>query len=94
MGSELIRAIGDSIELRIKSGDPLLINTPYAPIHDHANYTLNYNDHVVVKRPGTAATGLLLLINDNPPWKSEDVSKADTESLRLIGRVVWSGTVV
>jgi phage repressor protein C with HTH and peptisase S24 domain len=90
----LISAVGDSMEPRIKSGDLLLINQSDQKIRDHAIYVLNFGGHLVVKRLQTRHDGTVLIISDNPVYKTEEIAPNEASSLRIVGRVVWVGTAV
>lgn len=89
----LISAIGDSMEPEIKSGDLLLIDVGDAIIRDHAIYALAFNGQLVVKRLQRRRDGAVLIISDNPVYKTEEVPPHEVASLRVVGRVVWAGGI-
>lgn len=83
-----LRAIGDSMEPSIKSGDTLLIDRNQNQVQDRNVYVLRYGDEIRVKRLYRRPDGGLRIVSDNPLYPEEIVTAADMHHIEIIGRVV------
>lgn len=90
----LIAAVGDSMRPTIGDGDLLLVDTGQARLRDNAIYVIGSEDDLIVKRLQRRRNGGVLIISDNPRYEREEVPPGEAEMLRVVGRVVWIGTVV
>lgn len=87
----LIEAIGDSMEGTISDGDLLLINTHEPRIRENAVYAINVNGNLLVKRVQLKLDGTVVVKSDNPKYDPEIIKAPDTNTLRVIGQVIWHG---
>ena len=60
-------------------------------VSDEAIYALVVEDGVLAKRIQRLMDGMLAIRCDNPAYKEQLVPKEATESLHVLGRVVWVG---
>lgn len=87
----LISAIGDSMEPTLRAGDLLLVDRNNDGVKQDAIYAFATNDELRVKRMQLKIDGSVVVKSDNPQYESETLSLEQAHSLRIIGRVVWSG---
>lgn len=87
----IVRVSGDSMAPTLQDGDELLV----APVegnqrlHDGV-YVLERDDALMVKRLAiNPATSLVTIASDNPAYPTWH--ECDPRSVRVIGRVVWTG---
>jgi hypothetical protein len=86
----LIAVDGDSMDPTLGDGDDIMVDHSAAsrPLRDGI-YVLRMDDVLLVKRIAMGPSGKLSIRSDNPQYPDwEDVS---TESVNIIGRVVWTG---
>ena len=89
-----IRARGDSMEPTIHDGDIVLIDTGRSKDREDGIYVLMLGEDARIKRCGFGAFGQLILMSDNPAYPPEQVSRAEREQIKIIGKVIWTGGVV
>lgn len=87
----LISAIGDSMEPTLRAGDLLLIDRSDAGVKQDAIYAFATNGELRVKRMQLKIDGSVVVKSDNPQYDSEILTSKMAASLRIVGRVVWSG---
>lgn len=87
----LISAIGDSMEPTLRAGDLLLIDRSDAGVKQDAIYAFATNGELRVKRMQLKIDGSVVVKSDNPQYDSEILTSEMAASLRIVGRVVWSG---
>lgn len=87
----LISAVGDSMEPTLRAGDLLLIDRNAQHIYQDAIYSFSINGDLRVKRIQRLFSGNLLVKSDNERYRQEELTPAQAETLRIIGRVVWAG---
>jgi len=87
----LISAIGDSMEPTLRAGDLLLIDRSDAGVKQDAIYAFATNGELRVKRMQLKIDGRVVVKSDNPQYDSEILTSEMAASLRIVGRVVWSG---
>lgn len=83
-----LRALGDSMEPSIKSGDTLLIDRSQNQVQDRNVYVLRYGNEIRVKRLYRRPDGGLRIVSDNPLYPEEIITSADMHHIEIIGRVV------
>jgi phage repressor protein C with HTH and peptisase S24 domain len=87
----LISAIGDSMEPTLRAGDLLLVDRSAAGVVQDAIYAFATNSELRVKRMQLKIDGSVVVRSDNPQYEAELLSPDQVASLRIVGRVVWSG---
>lgn len=87
----LISAIGDSMEPTLRAGDLLLIDRSSASVKQDAIYAFATNGELRVKRMQLKIDGTLVVKSDNSQYETETLCSDQASSLRIVGRVVWSG---
>jgi phage repressor protein C with HTH and peptisase S24 domain len=87
----LISAIGDSMEPTLRAGDLLLIDRNNEGVKQDAIYAFSTNGELRVKRMQLKIDGSVVVKSDNPQYEAETLTSEQAHSLRVIGRVVWSG---
>lgn len=87
----LISAIGDSMEPTLRAGDLLLIDRNNEGVKQDAIYAFSTNGELRVKRMQLKIDGSVVVKSDNPQYEAEILNSEQAHSLRVIGRVVWSG---
>lgn len=87
----LISAIGDSMEPTLRAGDLLLIDRSAAGVKQDAIYAFATNGELRVKRMQLKIDGCVVVKSDNPQYEAEILTSDQVSSLRIVGRVVWSG---
>ncbi|WP_437880980.1 XRE family transcriptional regulator [Pseudomonas sp. LRF_L74] len=81
---------GQSMEPTISNGDTVLVNITQRDIVDGDIYALRKERTVLIKRVQNDLDGHLRLISDNPIIKPIEV---DRDTIDVIGRVVWRGSL-
>lgn len=86
----IIRVEGDSMAPTLNDGDDIMVDggDAAARLRDGI-YVLRMDDALMVKRIARAPGGRVSVISDNPQYPSWD--DMPPTSVRLIGRVVWTG---
>lgn len=87
----LITAIGDSMEPTLRAGDLLLIDRSSAEVRHDAIYAFATNGELRVKRMQLKIDGSLVVKSDNNQYEAELLTADQASTLRIVGRVVWSG---
>lgn len=81
------RVRGDSMERVLFHGDMATIDTADTKIMDDFVYAIVVADQIKVKRLRKRRDGGLLIISENPLYKTEEVPPEETNSIYIIGRV-------
>ncbi len=90
-----IQTSGDSMEPTISEGDELLVDTSKQEITVDGIYCLKLSiGQLVVKRVQRKPDGELIIVSDNPKYQPFPMEPGGSESMRVIGRVVWIGRKV
>lgn len=80
---------GNSMEPELKDGDTVLIDEAQKDIIAGAVYAVGVDDTIMVKRiekhPNT-----LVLLSENPSYAPIYLEGEDTQSVRIIGKVIWA----
>ena len=85
-----IQAKGDSMEPTIRNGSLLVLDRSDQEIREGI-YVISRGEALVVKRVQMRENGTVRLKSDNPQYEPEEISKNEAQSVRLVGRVIWSG---
>jgi SOS-response transcriptional repressor LexA len=85
-----IQSKGDSMEPTIRSGSLLVVDRSDQEIREGI-YVILRGEVLVVKRVQLRENGMVRLKSDNPQYEPEEISKSEAQSVRLVGRVIWSG---
>ncbi|WP_462325117.1 LexA family transcriptional regulator [Desulfoplanes sp.] len=84
----LMDILGDSMEPELRDGDTVLIDQSQTRMHAGAIYALGVEDSLLVKRierhPDTIA-----LVSTNPSYTPIFLQGDETETLRILGRILW-----
>ncbi|EAQ65614.1 prophage MuSo1, transcriptional regulator, Cro/CI family protein [Marinomonas sp. MED121] len=85
-------ARGDSMEPTIYSGDSLVIDKTMSSVtSDGGIYVINYDGELFVQRVQKQFHGTVEITSDNKNYGDIVIPSSDLNTLRIIGRVVWSG---
>ncbi len=90
----VIRAVGDSMEPLIMSGDALLLELEPERLIEGAVYVIARENELLIKRPQRLPDGALVLRSDNPVYQAVTYPAGQVDELRIVGRVRWIGRVV
>jgi phage repressor protein C with HTH and peptisase S24 domain len=88
----LLDVIGDSMSPLLKNGDTILVDQGKRDLYEGFIYLIGLGDELLVKRLHRHAKGWTL-ISQNPGYPPVTLDETDSESLRVYGRVMWSGHV-
>lgn len=87
----LLTVKGDTMNPTLADGDIVLVDLRASRIEDSAIYILEAEDAYLVKRIQRKLDGSIVIKSDNPVYEQEILSEEKSKSLRVAGRVVWSG---
>jgi phage repressor protein C with HTH and peptisase S24 domain len=87
----LLSVKGDSMNPTLNDGDMILVDLRTERIDDSAIYVLEFDDALLVKRIQRKLDGSVVIKSDNQLYEPEVLQKDRAETLKIIGRVVWSG---
>lgn len=90
----VIEAFGDSMYPTISDGDVMLVDISEDRVRGSAIYVVGAGNEAVVKRVELRLDGSLLVKSDNPSYEPIILPRDDTDELRVIGKVVWTGGLV
>ncbi|HKR93578.1 S24 family peptidase [Novosphingobium sp.] len=82
-----IAVTGDSMEPTLRDGDEILVDRTPRPLRDGI-HVVRLEDNLLVKRIDTGRPGLVVLLSDNPAYRSIECRP---DEVQVIGRVVWKG---
>tara|TARA_B100001939_G_scaffold201813_1_gene173419 strand:- start:13239 stop:13934 length:696 start_codon:yes stop_codon:yes gene_type:complete len=86
----VITVSGDSMAPTLVDGDHILVDMTEKKIRNDGIYVLRNDDMLLVKRISlNPVTGLCSIKSDNPHY--ENWSGCESESLDILGRVIWMG---
>jgi len=80
-----IRVEGDSMEATLRDGDEILVDRAPRPLRDGI-HVVRTGDALLVKRLDLARPGVIMLVSDNPAYRTIELPP---DELEVIGRVVW-----
>ena len=84
---QVITARGDSMQGTIEDGDVLFVDTSVRSFEGEGIYLLSFADGLKAKRLQASVGGGLLVISDNPLYRTETVEDDKLEKLTICGRV-------
>jgi phage repressor protein C with HTH and peptisase S24 domain len=87
-------AVGDSMAPLIGNGDLLLVDTTDQTVRNFGVYVLEVRDERLVKRVQRKFDGSLILISDNTRYQPEEIAPHLAREVRIVGRVIWRGSVM
>jgi len=90
----LLDVKGDSMSPTMNDGDLILVDLRSSRLEDSAIYVIQFDDALLVKRIQRRFDGTVVIISDNPVYEPEIILKERAESLRIVGRVIWTGKKV
>ena len=81
--------VGDSMSPEIEPGDMILIDQDQNQAHDNNIYVVGINETVQIKRL-QSRPDLVILFSANPRYSPVTLQGDEIDTLRIIGRVLWS----
>ena len=84
---QVITARGDSMQGTIEDGDVLFVDTSVRSFEGEGVYLLSFADGLKAKRLQASVGGGLLVISDNPRYRTETVEGVRLDDLTICGRV-------
>lgn len=84
---QVITAHGDSMQGTIEDGDVLFVDTAVRSFEGDGIYLLYFADGLKAKRLQASVGGGLLVISDNPRYRTETVEGERLDDLTICGRV-------
>ena len=84
---QVITARGDSMQGTIEDGDVLFVDTSVRWFEGEGVYLLSFADGLKAKRLQASVGGGLLVISDNPRYRTETIEGDKLEKLTICGRV-------
>jgi len=87
----LISAVGDSMEPTLRAHDLLLIDRSVTSVKHDAIYAFAVDGELRIKRIQRLMDGTLIVKSDNANYGEERLPPDQSDSINIIGRVVWFG---
>ena len=84
---QVITARGDSMQGTIEDGDVLFVDTSVRSFEGEGVYLLSFADGLKAKRLQASVGGGLLVISDNPLYRTETIEGDGLEKLTICGKV-------
>ena len=84
---QVITARGDSMQGTIEDGDVLFVDTSVHSFEGEGIYLLSFADGLKAKRLQASVGGGLLVISDNPLYRTETIEGEGLEKLTICGKV-------
>ena len=84
---QVITARGDSMQGTIEDGDVLFVDTSVHSFEGEGIYLLSFADGLKAKRLQASVSGGLLVISDNPLYRTETIEGDGLEKLTICGKV-------
>nr|DAQ11866.1 MAG TPA: Repressor protein CI [Bacteriophage sp.] len=84
---QVITARGDSMQGTIEDGDVLFVDTSVRSFEGEGVYLLSFADGLKAKRLQASVGGGLLVISDNPLYRTETIEGEGLEKLTICGKV-------
>lgn len=81
---------GRSMEPKLEDWDTVLIDTGDTDLIDGDIYAVVYKNHFYIKTLERTGDGIRLK-SENPEFKNIDISEAELEHFKILGRKVWRG---
>ncbi|MEY8203769.1 MAG: S24 family peptidase [Bermanella sp.] len=80
---------GDSMLPSLNPGDNVLVDLSHTQLVHEGIYLLHSEQGLMAKRLKQLAQGRIEVISDNPEYQSWFIDDANSESPRIVGKVVW-----
>ena len=90
----LAGAAGTSMEPTIRDRDLLVVDTSDERLTSGRIYALVVGDALLVKRIERTLRGQIFLRPDNPTYPTEELTPDLTDTVKVLGRVIWHGGAV
>jgi phage repressor protein C with HTH and peptisase S24 domain len=87
----LMRMVNDAMSPTLKPGNLVLADASQKRIAGDGLYIIDMDGTLDIKRVQAMPGGILELSSDNPAYKSFTISPAQQQSLKVLGKAVWSG---
>ena len=84
---QVITARGDSMQGTIEDGDVLFVDTSVRSFEGEGIYLLSFADGLKAKRLQASVSGGLMVISDNPLYRTETIENDKLEKLTICGKV-------
>ena len=84
---QVITARGDSMQGTIEDGDVLFVDTSVRSFEGEGVYLLSFADGLKAKRLQASVGGGLLVISDNPLYRTETIENDKLDKLTICGKV-------
>ena len=84
-----MEVVGDSMSPELEPGDNILIDQSQDKIADNSLYVVGLADNIQVKRI-QVRPGLVVLFSTNQRYSPITLQGDEMETLRVVGRVLWS----
>ena len=84
---QVITARGDSMQGTIEDGDVRFVDTSVRSFEGEGVYLLSFADGLKAKRLQASVSGGLLVISDNPLYRTETIENDRLEKLTICGKV-------
>ncbi len=85
----LMEVFGNSMEPELKSGDTVLVDSSQNSIIPGLVYAVGIDDTIMIKRI-EKHPGKILLRSDNKEYEPIVVEGEGINSMRIIGRIIWT----
>ncbi|WP_130472775.1 LexA family transcriptional regulator [Candidatus Magnetaquicoccus inordinatus] len=86
-----LRVHGDSMAPTLLPGDVVVIDRNDVSFTQDAIYAFHWEEGLFVKRIQRRGRNLFEALSDNPLYRTIVLDPQNSETLRIIGRVVWAG---
>jgi len=85
----VMEVIGDSMYPELEEGDNILVDQSQKQVSSNSLYVIGLEDSLQVKRV-QSRPGLIILLSANHRYPPVTVQGDEIDTLRLVGRVLWS----
>jgi hypothetical protein len=87
----ILEVDGPSMEPLLMDGDVVLVDLGQHDIIDNEVYAIAYGSELRIKRLSKRFDGGLLIRSDNQRYPDEAISPAESQHIRVLGRMIWRG---
>ena len=85
----ILQVIGESMSPEIEDGDHILVDTRQNHVQSQCVYLIGLEDTLQIKRV-QSTKGIVILFSTNRAFSPVTLQGDEIETLRIIGRVLWS----
>ncbi|MFP4392806.1 MAG: S24 family peptidase [Desulfohalobiaceae bacterium] len=85
----MMQVVGDSMSPELEEGDNILVDLSQNQLQDQALYLVGLEETLQVKRV-QSSKGVVLLLSTNHRYPPLTLQGEEIESLRILGKVLWS----